>query len=61
MGMKYAKLFKNNEFVIIPYQEYIDEYCGQIDIIKDYVNTIIFKQADVDAALGNIAPNIINH
>ena len=28
---------------------------------KDYVNTIIFKQADVDAALSNIAPNIINN
>jgi len=28
---------------------------------KGYVNAIIFKQTDVDAALSNITPNIINN
>jgi len=28
---------------------------------KDYINAIIFKQLDVDNALGNITPTIINH
>jgi RES domain-containing protein len=28
---------------------------------KDYVNTIIFNQADVNSALSNITPNIINN
>lgn len=51
MVMKYAKVFKKNEFVIIPYQEYLDEYCGQIDSIWNPVIDEINEGFDKDNQL----------
>lgn len=61
MGMKYAKLFKNNEFVIIPYQEYIDEYCGQIDSIWNPIIDEINEGFDKDNQLVYAKRNNLKH